>query len=84
MELLMPSLTLKGIPDEVYRRLRDDAKRNHRSLNSEILIRLERSTAPAVVDVHEWLGRLDAFRRSLPGRPLSRTATDRAKRTGRA
>lgn len=39
----MPAtFTLKGIPDEVYRRLKEKAKMNHRSINKELLHRLER------------------------------------------
>ena len=38
----MPTnLTLKGVPDEVYERLKQSATVNHRSLNSEIIARLE-------------------------------------------
>jgi plasmid stability protein len=33
----MPNLTVRKIPQDVYRRLKATAKRNHRSLNSEIL-----------------------------------------------
>jgi len=36
----MPTnLTLKGVPDEVYERLKTSAGINHRSLNSEIIAR---------------------------------------------
>lgn len=83
MELSMPSLTVKNIPDAVYRRLRDDAARNQRSLNSEILVRLERSTAPSVVDPDEFIAAIAAFQQGLPGKPLSRAATDKAKKAGR-
>jgi len=33
----MPNLTVRKIPKDIYRRLRATAKRNHRSLNAEIL-----------------------------------------------
>lgn len=33
----MPNLTVRKIPKDVYRRLKATAKRNHRSLNAEIL-----------------------------------------------
>lgn len=50
----MPSLTLKGIPTALHARLRDAAEANHRSLNGEVIHRLQRSldveaTAPSVV-----------------------------------
>lgn len=37
----MPSLTIKNIPDKVYKKLKLKAERNKRSLNSEILTCLE-------------------------------------------
>jgi plasmid stability protein len=37
----MPALTLKNIPDDLHARLKASAARNRRSLNSEILARLE-------------------------------------------
>lgn len=39
----MPNITLRGIPDEVHAELKAAAKRNHRSLNGEILSRLTAS-----------------------------------------
>ena len=43
----MPTnLTLKGVPDEVYERLKTSASDNHRSLNSEISARLEAQVLP--------------------------------------
>lgn len=39
----MPNVALRGVPDDVHRRLRDAARANHRSLNGEILARLAAS-----------------------------------------
>ncbi len=36
----MPNLTVRKIPKDIYRRLKESAKRNHRSLNAEILAAL--------------------------------------------
>jgi plasmid stability protein len=33
----MPNLTVRRIPKDIYRRLKESARRNHRSLNAEIL-----------------------------------------------
>ena len=33
----MPNLTLRRIPKDVYKRLKETARRHHRSLNAEIL-----------------------------------------------
>lgn len=37
----MPSLTIKGIPDELFARLRNRADQHRRSMNSEIIVLLE-------------------------------------------
>ncbi len=45
----MLNLTLKNIPKDLHARLKESAERNRRSLNSEILARLESNfTAPTV------------------------------------
>ena len=39
----MKTITVKSIPDDVYERLRQSATENHRSINSEIIVCIERS-----------------------------------------
>ena len=39
----MPDVALRGIPQSLHRELKSAAKRNHRSLNGEILARLTAS-----------------------------------------
>lgn len=53
----MASLTLKGVPDGLLARLKTDAAANRRSLNGEVLHRLERSLA------EETEQRLESIRR---------------------
>ena len=33
----MPNLTVRNIPKDLYKRLKENARRNHRSLNAEIV-----------------------------------------------
>jgi plasmid stability protein len=80
----MPSVTIKGLPVDLLHGLRDAAARNHRSLNAEVLLRLQRSIRPTAVDPERFLEDLAALHATLPpGRPLTRAAIDRAKRSGR-
>ena len=37
----MANLSIKNLPDQLYQRLRQSAKRNHRSLNKEVAYRIE-------------------------------------------
>lgn len=77
----MATLTLKNIPDELHARLKESAERNRRSLNSEILIRLESAFAAPVVDVREHVRQLKAFTDAQS--PVDHTLVDRFKRHGR-
>lgn len=43
----MATLTLKNVPDDLHRRLKARAERNHRSLNREAIRCLEASVSPA-------------------------------------
>ena len=61
----MPNLALRGISDELHQRLKAAAKRNHRSLNGEILARLEASVPRKPVDPKEMLERIQRRRESL-------------------
>ena len=78
----MPTLTLKNIPDDLHGRLKASAARNRRSLNSEILIRLEQDMSRPVLDPLVHAATLRAFTARLP-RVAHQQAT-RYKRRGRA
>ena len=54
----MPNLALRGIPNHLHKELKVAAKRNHRSLNGEILARLEASVPPDPVDPNVILERV--------------------------
>ncbi|MEL6614587.1 MAG: Arc family DNA-binding protein [Bacteroidota bacterium] len=43
----MATLTLKNVPDDLHRRLKERAARNHRSLNREVIHALERAVEDA-------------------------------------
>jgi len=68
----MPALTLKNIPDELLQRLRDSALRNRRSLNSELLARLDVALPPPPEDPEVTLALLAAFRKKWKLKPLTR------------
>ena len=77
----MATLTLKNIPDELHALLRESAERNRRSLNSEILIRLESAFTAPVVDPRAYARDLKAFTDAQPMQ--DHTLVDRFKRHGR-
>ena len=80
----MPSLTIKRLPEEIYTSLKASAERNRRSLNSEIIVSLQRSLAGSRPPRDEVIDSLRQWHRKLAG--LAKlTATDirRARREGR-
>jgi hypothetical protein len=61
IEHSMPTLTLKNIPADLHARLKASAEQNRRSLNSEILVRLEQDMGRPALDPATHLARLRAF-----------------------
>jgi plasmid stability protein len=80
----MLSLTIKGVPERLYRRLKKRAAANRRSLNGEVIYCLERATALPALDVAVWLGEVDRMRTKLALGRVSDAALRRAKRSGRS
>lgn len=81
----MPSLTIKGVPDELYRRLKRRAADHRRSINSEVLVCLEQAVASRPADPDVLLARIDALHARLGTRmrPLSSRAIRAARNAGR-
>jgi antitoxin FitA len=77
------SLTLKNIPDDIYERLKASAQRNHRSLNSEMIVCLETVLLSAKVSPDERLSRARILRRSLPEEQFKVCDIDSFKREAR-
>ena len=55
------NLSIKNVPDELVARLKERAKRNHRSLQGELMVILEgqdqsasAADAKTLRDIHEW------------------------------
>ena len=80
----MPTLTIKGMPDALYRRLKEQAAANRRSLNSEILLQLERALAAEPPDAQALLARVDALRGALRVPRLTEARLRAAKAAGRS
>ncbi len=78
----MLNLTLKNLPPELHARLKASAQANRRSLNREILARLEAELDAPSVDVEAELQALENFVASLPRVDHDRVAWYRG--TGRA
>ena len=80
----MASVTIKNIPEPLYGRLKEAAVRNRRSLNAEVILRLERSLGSAPVDAEGLLERARAVRESVELPYLTDEALRAAREDGRA
>jgi plasmid stability protein len=76
-------LTLKGIPEELYERLKARAAAHRRSLNSEVLVCLELSIGRQPIDPEQFLRRLDALHAQLHMPRLTDAELRQAKTEGR-
>lgn len=80
----MPTLTIKGLPDPIYHRLKEQADAHRRSLNGEIIVCLERAVSATRLDPAAWLSEARAFRQSLKLKPLTDRELRAARKAGRA
>ena len=81
----MAALTIKNIPDELYQRLKVSAKRNHRSLISEVIACFEKVLNCRRVDPKQFLAEVRVMRKELEARGVYITEDDinSAKEDGR-
>lgn len=81
----MPTtITLKGIPDDVYEQLRVSAAANRRSLNSEAIACLETLLLPRKTTALEHVAKAREVRLALKRDTFKPEDIDRFKRVGRA
>ncbi|WP_428278288.1 TraY domain-containing protein [Candidatus Palauibacter sp.] len=79
----MTRITLHGMSTRLHRTLEDAAVRNGRSLNREILARLEASVRPRPVDVETLLHRIELRHATLGPIDLSPENVRRLRDEGR-
>jgi len=71
------NLSIKNVPDEVAERLRRRARRNHRSLQAELLALLEETTATRRRSVGEVLAAVRSEELRTPAEALAMVREDR-------
>ncbi|HEY64819.1 MAG TPA: Arc family DNA-binding protein [Caldilineae bacterium] len=79
----MPTITIKNIPDALYERLKRRAQMNRRSINSEIIVCLERALYSQRVDPEALLARARQLRQKTAGHIITDAEFTRAKTEGR-
>jgi len=78
------TMTLKGIPDDVYEQLKCSAEVNRRSLNSEAIACLETMLLPRKATALEHVAKAREIRAALKRGAFKPEDIDKARREGRA
>jgi len=79
----MAAITLKNIPENLYRQIKKSAKDNYRSINSEMLFRLRLSLEKRKVNVEKLISKLEKFNSDLRLEELTDDLLKIAKSEGR-
>ena len=79
----MPTLTIKNIPAKLHERLKKSADEHHRSLNGEVIFRLEQGLSGKRVDPEAFLVRIEALQKQINLPPLTEKILKSAKEEGR-
>jgi plasmid stability protein len=79
----MPTITVKNIPPDLYTWLKESAAANRRSINSEIIVCIERAVGADRVDPEELLARARVLREKTADYPTLDDEFTRDKSVGR-
>ena len=77
------TITVKNIPDALYERLKSLAKVNRRSINSEIIVCIEKAVISRRITVNELLENARRLRRLTAGHSIGNDDFNQAKAEGR-
>ena len=80
----MTTLTIKNIPDDLYKRLKQSAEHHRRSLNSEVIVCLERSLLTSPIDTAATLSKIRELRAKSAGHFLADEEINNYKSEGRS
>lgn len=79
----MATITIKNIPDDLYKRLKTVAEINRRSINSEIIMCIENSITSQRINLDEMLENVRQIRKLTSGHMISEEDFNQAKSVGR-
>ena len=79
----MPAITLKNIPDELYIQIKKSASTNYRSINGEILYRLNNSLGHKPIDPELLLQKIAKLQKRISIPNLTNKILEQAKTEGR-
>lgn len=82
-ESTMPALTIKNIPDSLYEQLKTAAELHRRSINSEVIVCLEKILTPTKITPADRLSRIEQLRSSIKTNNITPEDIEQAINSGR-
>jgi plasmid stability protein len=79
----MPTITVKNIPTDLYERLKQSARAHRRSMNSEIIVCIERAVRHRKIDPETMIVRARTLREKTAAYRLTDDVLSEAKTAGR-
>lgn len=79
----MATITIKNIPDDLYENLKKLADMNRRSINSEVIMCIEKAVRSRPVDPEQVIARARLLREKSAGYRISDEELTEAKQAGR-
>lgn len=79
----MAALTIKNLPDDLYEELKHLAEVHRRSINSEVIVCLEKALRPRKINIEEQVKRVQALRERVQQNQLSPLDIENAINEGR-
>ena len=79
----MATITVKNIPDDLYSLLKRSAEMNRRSINSEIIVCIEKAVSSQQMEVEALLARAREIREKTTNYLLTEDEIMQAKNEGR-
>lgn len=79
----MPAITIKNIPDDLYKELKHIAEQHHRSINSEVIVCLKRILQPKKTSPEDRLSSVQALRSQITPNIITEEDIDQAIDKGR-
>ena len=79
----MAKITVKNIPSDLYERLKQAAEANSRSINSEIIVCIERAMYSRKINPDDLLAKARSLREKTAGQAITDDEFSQAKAVGR-
>jgi hypothetical protein len=82
--VFMQTITVKKIPPDLYKKLKQLAKENRRSINSEIIVCIERAICSQRINSDAFLKRIEQLQKGLDLPSIAQSGLEKALDEGRS